>query len=888
VSAAVRRRVLRGVGANVYGQVAIVVSQLVGVPILLNAWGDRIYGDWLILFAVPAYLAMTDLGFSISAANDMTARTAAGERDAALTVFQSVFALLLCLSGILLVTAIAAIYSLPGAVLTALVDLPAARTRLVLSLLCASVLIKLFDGLNQAGFRANGEYFVHACIFATIGLAQQVSVWVAALCGAGIPGAAMVYLAVTAIGVPATSAALMRRHRWVRFGVRHARLAEVQRLGLPAAGNLAIPMSQMLANQGMVIVVGSVLGPVCVVLFSTLKTLTRLSYQVLIAISNAAEPEFAALSSAVDRRRLTALFVQVMRASLWTCLPVVAALAFVGGGILTMWTHGRVLMDDGLFAWLLATMVSQTFWNGALSMLRAANRHVAVAGVQLASALLGVGFAYLLLRATHVLSFAGLASFVADLVLMQYAVRKACAWVGISVPALARSLLDPRPLARLAMSEESSYFLKKSNQKTFGLLRYWPFDQHGLKDQKFFASFFQKRSACLTSSGEQRIAFLLTHPIQYYAPLFRYLTQNASFSVKIYYQSACSVAGYFDRNFGRHIAWDNDLLAGYESAFLPCVGARARLSYWRPWCFGLRRRLRRNGVRHIVIAGYNRPFHWAAIAVAWSIGVRVWIRDDSNLISKHRSFVKTFLKTLVFGGLARLGVGFLSVGQANRAYFLAHGVPATRIRMLHWAVDTQIFCSLAAAAPVAAMRENFGIAPGQFALLFVGKLIAQKGIDVLLTAFAQAHTAMADKPMLVIVGDGAARAAVTEVAAGCDDIKYLGFRNQSELPAVYAMCDALVLPSTNFESWGLVVNEAMSLGKPVIVSDRVGCGPDLVSPATGWVAKAGDARSLADCIVAAAGSAREPRYREACLARIEAYTYRANLAQINEMLAGTR
>jgi glycosyltransferase involved in cell wall biosynthesis len=182
------------------------------------------------------------------------------------------------------------------------------------------------------------------------------------------------------------------------------------------------------------------------------------------------------------------------------------------------------------------------------------------------------------------------------------------------------------------------------------------------------------------------------------------------------------------------------------------------------------------------------------------------------------------------------------------------------------------------------MRESFGIGPNQFALLFVGKLISQKGIDVLLAAFAQAHTAMADKPMLVIVGDGAAGAAVTEAAAGCVDIKYLGFRNQSELPAVYAMCDALVLPSTNFESWGLVVNEAMSLGKPVIVSDRVGCGPDLVNPATGWVAKAGDAKSLADCIVAAAGSAREPRYREACLARIEAYTYRANLAQINEML----
>src|SRR5690554_5642535 len=95
VDASVVRRVLSGTGANAYGQAVTVVVQLIGVPILLNAWGTRLYGEWLTLFAIPAFLAMTDLGFSHSAANDMTGRVSRADRSGALSVFQSL-AILIC------------------------------------------------------------------------------------------------------------------------------------------------------------------------------------------------------------------------------------------------------------------------------------------------------------------------------------------------------------------------------------------------------------------------------------------------------------------------------------------------------------------------------------------------------------------------------------------------------------------------------------------------------------------------------------------------------------------------------------------------------------------------------------------------------------------------
>src|SRR3989442_257140 len=99
------RRLLKGFGANLYGQAAVVVIQLAGVPILLNYWHPQLYGEWLILFAIPGYLSMTDLGFSQSAANDMTARVARGDRAGALTVFQSLGALvfLAAFAGLVLV-----------------------------------------------------------------------------------------------------------------------------------------------------------------------------------------------------------------------------------------------------------------------------------------------------------------------------------------------------------------------------------------------------------------------------------------------------------------------------------------------------------------------------------------------------------------------------------------------------------------------------------------------------------------------------------------------------------------------------------------------------------------------------------------------------------------
>ena len=191
-----RVRILKNLGVNGYGQLVIAVIQLAAVPILLNFWGTRLYGEWLILFAIPSYLSMTDLGFSQSAANDMTARVSRGDQRGVLAVFQSLFTLVsvVVIVGLAFITLL--IFLLPISRWLNFSELNASSVQWVLWLLAAEVMIKLVDGVTHAGFRANREWHIHMAINYTTLLLQNCSVWLVAVAGYGPVMAAAAFLLV--------------------------------------------------------------------------------------------------------------------------------------------------------------------------------------------------------------------------------------------------------------------------------------------------------------------------------------------------------------------------------------------------------------------------------------------------------------------------------------------------------------------------------------------------------------------------------------------------------------------------------------------------------------------------------------------------------------------
>ena len=403
------KRLIHGFGANAYGQLVTVVIQLVGVPILLHAWGPQLYGEWLILFAIPAYLLMTDLGFSQSASNDMTARVARGDRAGALSVFQSVSLLVYGAAALVLILSSLLICSLPLHDWLNFGAMSASELRWTLILLVLQVVVVLPNGVNHAGFRAGGDYALHTFINATTRLLQFVSIWITALGGGGPVSAAAVSAGIGGLATLGAAILLARRHPWLRFGFARARCAELRGLARPALANVAIPTAQALNIQGMVLVVGAVMGPLAVVVFSTLRTLTRLAFQLSAAVCHAAEPELAAAFGAGRRDLMRSLFTQALRASLWLALTAAAGLALFGSVILETWTHGRVLMVPALFSWLLGSAVASVLWYGALIVLRAANRHLRAANVYLVVAATALGMAAVLVGSTDNLASVGLA-----------------------------------------------------------------------------------------------------------------------------------------------------------------------------------------------------------------------------------------------------------------------------------------------------------------------------------------------------------------------------------------------------------------------------------------------------------------------------------------------
>ena len=352
-----------------------------------------------------------------------------------------------------------------------------------------------------------------------------------------------------------------------------------------------------------------------------------------------------------------------------------------------------------------------------------------------------------------------------------------------------------------------------------------------------------------------RLAYLVTHPIQYQAPLLRRIAAEPGIDLTVFFCSDFSLQSYLDPCFGKFIAWDIPLTGGYRHEILPSLGGQDRVSFWRPFNYGLARRLSRGNFDVLWVHGYNRWFHWLAMAWAKIRGLKVLVRDEATLISASRHKLKRLAKRLFFVILRNLGDGFLAIGTLNARYYRSYGIPADRIFYVPYAVDNVFFRekARAAARDRERLRRELGLSPGRPIILYASKLSeVKRGVD-LLEAYIQMSPDQVQEPhpYLIFIGEGDQRKVLEDRARAMhwSSIQFLGFRNQTELPGYYDLCDVLVLPSA-FEPWGLVINEVMNAGRAVVVSDQVGCGPDLVRKGeNGYVFQAGDIAGLRQALV---------------------------------------
>ncbi|MEE9250635.1 MAG: hypothetical protein V3U93_05850, partial [Alphaproteobacteria bacterium] len=374
-----RDRLVKGLGAQGYGQAVNVLIQIATVPLLIYVWGVELYGEWLILSAMPVYLTMSDVGFGNAAQNEMTMAAGRGDRSAVVEALQSVWLLVAAVSVVVFVVVAGAASLLPVADWFDLTALGSRAVTVIILLLSLQVLVSLQTGLVYSGFHCKGRYGLGQFLMANIRLLEFALLVVAVVAGGGPTGAAAALLAGRVMGTVAMRTMLWRVNPEITFGWRHARRETIRRLAGPALGFMAFPFGNALNLQGMVILVGAVLGPPAVAVFATLRTLTRFGLQLVSAVNRTVQAEISAAYGKGDsdlQRRLHHLACQ---AALCATVATALALAVFGSWILALWTDGAVGMDRTLFYLLLAVLITHGMWHASLMLAFATNRHQGIA-----------------------------------------------------------------------------------------------------------------------------------------------------------------------------------------------------------------------------------------------------------------------------------------------------------------------------------------------------------------------------------------------------------------------------------------------------------------------------------------------------------------------------
>ncbi len=324
---------------------------------------------------------------------------------------------------------------------------------------------------------------------------------------------------------------------------------------------------------------------------------------------------------------------------------------------------------------------------------------------------------------------------------------------------------------------------------------------------------------------QRRVAVVCSHPIQYFAPWFRWLSDNLDAALRVFYLDNPAVRDAADPGFGQAVTWDTPLLEGYDNKFVENTAASPGTHHYR----GLRNpglwpALNRYGPAATLLMTYRYESILPAM-LRDRLPPNTWLRGDSTLLARTEGFRRRLADRVIRRAFRSL-TGALFVGQHNRAYFRHHGIDDQRLHRSPPAVDPEHFSPAPQVREeAAAWRNRLRLERSQPLVLFVGKLQSIKRPLLVLSAFRRARLGHA---ALAFVGSGELGDELRAAVGDDPQVHLLGFRNQGAMPAIYAAADLLVLPSVS-ETWGLVVNEAFAMGLPALVSDRVGCAPDMIA-----------------------------------------------------------
>jgi len=327
----------------------------------------------------------------------------------------------------------------------------------------------------------------------------------------------------------------------------------------------------------------------------------------------------------------------------------------------------------------------------------------------------------------------------------------------------------------------------------------------------------------------KKLAIIVTHPIQYYVPVYQQLAKACNLKV-FYTWGEQGAASKYDPGFQKTISWDIPLLDGYPFEFVENKAEDQGSHHFKgivnPDLINLLKTFQPDA---ILVYGWAYQSHLAVMRY-FKGKIPVWFRGDSNLLDETSRLRKILRKLCLTWVYQHIDLAFY-VGNANKAYYRAFGLNETKLIFAPHAVDNTRFSTVPNLA-AEHIRAHLNIKSDEILILFAGKFESKKNPLLLLKAFSEITLAHIH---LLFVGNGELEAQLKESAQlhhekdKFQKVHFMDFQNQSQMPAVYQACDLFCLPSQGpGETWGLAINEAMAVGKAILVSDKVGCAQDLI------------------------------------------------------------
>jgi O-antigen/teichoic acid export membrane protein len=402
-----RRRLLLGFISNWVSRLAGTIIQLVQVPVFLYFWDKTLYGEWLIIIAIPSYLTFSSIGFGSVAGNEMTMLMARGEQESALRIFQSCWWFIVGICSLVVIALGAGLYFLPLAHWLQLRVITPDDAKWVIFYLGCATLFGQLEQLVQSAYTCIGRYPYGTFIKSCLSLAAFAVMMVPVVLGHGARATALAFAIANAVGTVVLC--IMARHDipWLRYGWSHARFAEVRRLAGPAVAFMGFPIGNALNLQGTLLAVGYALGPDDVVNFGTARTVSRVALQMVQMVNSTFWPELSLSYGAGKLELVRALHRRACQAALVIAAVLIVVMMTVGPWFLTHWTAHKVPPSSRLLFLLLLSVLFYSLWSTSSTLIAAINQHRRLAAYYIVATGVTLGVTYVMAREYGLLGAAG-------------------------------------------------------------------------------------------------------------------------------------------------------------------------------------------------------------------------------------------------------------------------------------------------------------------------------------------------------------------------------------------------------------------------------------------------------------------------------------------------